>query len=43
MTLDEFKEYINGKSIAVVGNSLDSLSTEQGEEIDSADITVRFG
>ena len=43
MTLDEFKEYINGKSVAVVGNSLDSLTTEQGEEIDSADITVRFG
>lgn len=43
MTLDEFKAFIDGKSIAVVGNSLDALSSEQGEQIDSADLTLRFG
>lgn len=43
MTLDEFKDFIAGKSIAIVGNSLDSLSTVQGELIDSHDLILRFG
>lgn len=43
MTLTEFRDFISGKSIAVVGNSLDALDKEQGEQIDSADLTLRFG
>jgi len=43
MTLTEFREFIAGKSIAVVGNSLDALDKEQGEQIDSSDLTLRFG
>lgn len=43
MTLTEFREWISGKSIAVVGNSLGSLDKDQGEQIDSHDLTLRFG
>ena len=43
MTLTEFREFTAGKSIAVVGNSLDALDREQGEQIDSSDLTLRFG
>ena len=42
--LDEqkFFEYVNGKTIAVVGNGPQQVGKHTGAEIDSADIVVRF-
>ena len=42
--LDEqkFFEYINGKTVAVVGNGPQQIGKHTGAEIDSADIVVRF-
>lgn len=37
------KEYVRGKDIILVGNSLDALEKTHGATIDDYDITVRFG
>ncbi|GHV96302.1 hypothetical protein AGMMS50293_26220 [Spirochaetia bacterium] len=39
---NELREYISGKSIAVVGNGPYEIGTGNGKEIDSHDIVVRF-
>ena len=43
MNLDEFKEFIKGKSVILVGNSVIGLNEEKGDYIDSFDVVVRFG
>jgi hypothetical protein len=43
MTLDDMKDYVRGKDIILVGNSLDALEYAYGDYIDGFDITVRFG
>lgn len=43
MTLDEMKEFIRGKNVILVGNSLDSLELNHGDWIDGHDVVVRFG
>lgn len=39
---EKFFEYINGKTVAVVGNGPQQVGKHTGAEIDSADIVVRF-
>lgn len=43
MTLDEMKDYVRGKDVILVGNSLDSLELNHGDWIDGHDVVVRFG
>ena len=43
MNLAQFKEYIRGKDIIVVGNSLNSLEEKNGALIDDYDRVIRFG
>ena len=43
MNLSEFKDFIRGKNIIIVGNALGALDQEIGEEIDSYDLVLRFG
>jgi hypothetical protein len=38
----EFAKYVNGKTVAVVGNGPQQIGKNTGAEIDSADIVVRF-
>jgi uncharacterized Rossmann fold enzyme len=39
---NQLQEYINGKSVAVVGNAESLLSKNQGNEIDAHDVVIRF-
>jgi|GEM_PF-2061859 Lipopolysaccharide biosynthesis proteins, LPS:glycosyltransferases len=41
-SLQMLKEYLKGKSVAIVGNSEKILSQTHGEEIESHDIVIRF-
>jgi len=43
MTLDEMKEYVRGKNVILVGNSLDAFEKNHGDFIDGHDVVVRFG
>lgn len=40
--IEKFKQYLRGKSIAVVGGSGCELGKNKGKEIDSHDIVIRF-
>lgn len=40
--LENFKKFLNGKTVAIVGNSSKLMDNEFGEEIDSHDIVIRF-
>jgi hypothetical protein len=42
MDLASFKEFIKGKTIALIANSSDLLNNKNGSEIDSHDIVIRF-
>lgn len=42
-SLQDFREYCEGKNVLLVGNNLTALERKQGAMIDEYDIVVRFG
>lgn len=42
-SLDAFRDYVKGKNVVLVSNSIEMMNFELGSYIDSFDVVVRFG